>query len=74
MSNFSMKIVNYEDMVEDPITFFEDICSFMNLSFTDKFRNIVLDWNINTTANLGYKKYLSSSDEAFIQSILTNTN
>lgn len=72
-SEFPLLIVTYEDLVADPIVFFEKVCDFMELPYDTKFKNYVLSWNIHDSANLAYKKYLTPSDEALIESML-NTN
>ena len=37
-SDFPLLIVTYEDLVANPIDFFERVCSFMNLPFDSKFK------------------------------------
>lgn len=63
---FKFRKVQYETLVNEPETFFKEICQFTGLEYSTKFRKIVESWKINKNANSKFKDVFSQDEINYI--------
>lgn len=72
LRQFKFKKVFYEDLVEDPEQFFQNICSFTGLDYNLKFDQIVKSWDIKKNTNEQYKKFFNEEELEYLDSLLSS--
>ncbi len=72
LKKFNIKMVFYEDLVENENLFFQEICEFCKLNFTDDFKKIVKSWKIHKETNTTYKKHLTEEEEDYLAILIAN--
>lgn len=67
---FDFHQVFYEDLVNDKISFFSNICQIINVNFNEEFKKTVKSWDISKGTNNSYKKHINKDEELFLNVLL----
>ncbi|QYA24031.1 sulfotransferase [Gramella sp. MT6] len=69
LKQFPFLHVHYESLIEDPLDFFERICSFSNLEFYTDFKELIESWNIKKQTNDKFLRLFSTEEISHMNSI-----
>lgn len=70
LKKFRFKRVTYEDLVENPNEFFENLCMFLNLDYTSGFQKTIDSWDIRNNTNEQYKNLFNEQEIDYLNSLL----
>lgn len=62
LKKFRFKMVHYEDLTKDPERFFKELLEFLQLAFTDNFKNKIRSWDIRKNTNEKYKEIFNEKE------------
>ncbi|PNQ72091.1 hypothetical protein C1T31_13375 [Hanstruepera neustonica] len=70
LKRFCFFELHYEDLVDDNIQFFKQVCELVNLPFSKRFESIVTSWEIRNETNKAYLKLLEEDDILYLKSLV----
>ena len=69
LQKLDLKIVKYEDLVKDPVSFIEELLDNLNLKFPASYLNLLNSWNIKKNRNRNYQSLFSQKDVEYIDQL-----
>lgn len=71
LKQFRFKRMSYEALIEDPNSFFQDLCLFLDLDYSSSFQKTVLSWDIQKNTNEQYKQFFNEEELEYLDALLT---
>lgn len=70
LHKLDLKVVYYEDLVNNPVLFVENLFKSLNLDLPVSYKNLLRSWTIKKDRNKSYKSLFSQKDLKYIADIL----